>query len=212
MERRDFFLKGIQKITHTVVEAAEDRVEKRATHWIRPPYAVDELDFLITCTRCDDCIKACPYDVIFPLAARLGPSVAATPALDVLNKGCHLCEDWPCVNACQPEALKIPKIITASLTSDHGKQPEEIEVPAPKMAMARIDMQTCLPYQGPECGACAASCPVSGALSFNMTKPEIDPDLCTGCGLCREVCITSPKAIEIVSLQKPECAESKGAD
>lgn len=205
MDRRDFFVKSFKKVTQVAVEAAEDRASQRATHWIRPPFAINELDFLITCTRCDECLKACPHDVIFPLAARLGPSVAKTPALDVLNKGCHLCEDWPCVNACEPDALKIPVADIAE-----GEEEESIieEKPMPKMAVASIVTQTCLPYQGPECGACAYSCPVPGALIFNMTKPEINTELCTGCGLCREACITSPKAVDISSLQKPDHAES----
>jgi ferredoxin-type protein NapG len=58
-----------------------------------PPYAQDELAFLLACTRCGACVTACPHGVIFPLAPRLGITVAGTPALDLLHKGCHLCED-----------------------------------------------------------------------------------------------------------------------
>lgn len=186
--RRAFFKRGLNKTAETVTKGADALARHRAQHWIRPPYAIDELEFLLTCTRCDGCIEACPHQVIFALSTRLGIQVAGTPAMDVLNKGCHLCADWPCVAACEPLALKLP-------ATDAGQKP-----PLPRMAEARIDSAQCLPYSGPECGACNASCPVPGALTWNMTKPVIDAGHCTGCGLCREACIVEPKAVSIHAL------------
>jgi ferredoxin-type protein NapG len=188
MDRRAFFKLGAEKISKTAVKLVDDKVNQRASHWIRPPYALDELEFLLACTRCDKCIEACPHDVVFKLPAKLGVQVVGTPAMDLLNKGCHLCKDWPCVEACEPRALQFPEV-------------EEGEVlPLAKLAYAEINTQTCLPYSGPECGACESSCSVEGALKWDMTKPYIDPELCTGCGLCREACIVDPKAVNIKSL------------
>ena len=185
MDRRDFFRRGFGKATEAAVKVADKRVSDRAKHWIRPPYALPELDFLLACTRCNACIEACPHNVIFPLAARLGADVASTPALDLLTKGCHLCNDWPCVNACEPKALILA-------------EPNEMgEVELPKFALAEINTNTCLPFTGPECGACAGSCIVEGALIFKNEKPRINAELCVGCGLCREVCIVEGKAINI---------------
>ena len=77
---------------------------KAGSELASPPFAVDELDFLLACTRCDKCIEACPHDVLFKLPARTGLQAAGTPAMDLLNRGCHLCRDWPCVAACEPDA------------------------------------------------------------------------------------------------------------
>jgi ferredoxin len=64
----------------------------------------------------------------------------------------------------------------------------------------RIDTETCLPYLGPECGACADSCPVPGALRWEGgLRPVIDDEICTGCALCRQACILDPKAIGIAA-------------
>ena len=188
MDRRGFFKLGAEKLSKTVVKVVDDKVKQRASHWIRPPYALDELDFLLACTRCDKCIEACPHNVIFKLSAKLGVQVVGTPAMDLLNKGCHLCDDWPCVEVCEPRALQFPNV-------EEGET-----LPLAKIAYAEINTQTCLPYSGPECGACESSCPVPGALKWDMTKPYIDPALCTGCGLCREVCIVDPKAVIIKSV------------
>lgn len=186
MDRREFFKFTVNKAKQAAVKGADSRARKRAAHWLRPPYALDELEFLLACTRCGDCIEACPHSVIFKLSARLGAEVAATPALDLLNTACHLCEDWPCVSACEPQAL---------LRKDD-------EPGLPRLALAEIDTTACLPYSGPECGACKDSCPVDGAMTWLMEQPRIEQALCTGCGLCREACIVEPKAIRLSSLYK----------
>ncbi len=109
MDRRGFFKNTFRRSTQEIVKHIDHKVTQNASRWIRPPYAQDELNFLLSCTRCDECIKACPHGVIFRLSARLGTQVAGTPAMDLLNKGCHMCEDWPCVAACEANALQIPE-------------------------------------------------------------------------------------------------------
>ncbi len=188
MDRREFFRQGANKVAKVAVKGVENRARKKAAHWIRPPYAINELDFLLACTRCAKCTEACPHETIFPLPVRLGAEVVNTPALDLLNHACHLCTDWPCVTACEPQALQFPVA-------------EENEpVPLPRLAQVSIDTATCLPYSGPECGACRAACPIDNALQWQMEKPTINTASCTGCALCHDACITSPKAIKISSL------------
>jgi len=188
-DRRAFFQRVARKTGETVVRHADAHVSKRASHWIRPPHALAELDFLLACTRCGDCTAACPHDVIFALPTRLGAQIAATPALDLLHRGCHCCSDWPCVAACESGALSLP----ADENGISSSTP-------PKIASAQIDGQLCLAWQGPECGACASACPIDGALIWQNEKPRIDIDYCNGCALCREACIVEPKAISIRSL------------
>lgn len=187
MDRRSFFRRGLKEVAEVAVRHADAQVSRQASRWIRPPYALDELEFLLACTRCDACAEACPHHLIFSLPGRLSAQVAGTPALDLVNRGCHLCEDWPCVRVCEPGALQRPE----------GAENES--VPLPRLALAVIDTQTCLPYMGPECGACAGSCPVPGALLWEGERPRIDADLCVGCALCREACILEPRAVEVRS-------------
>ena len=196
MDRRDFFRAGLKKVTKTVVNEIDARVEKKAKRYIRPPYALNEVEFLLACTRCDDCFDACPHDVIFKLSTKLGADVVGTPALALLKKGCHLCEDWPCVTACTTGALKL-----AETSTDEGAAgDQEHESPFPRLAKASINEATCLPFSGPECGACVPDCPVPNAITLEMEKPRIDMTYCVGCGLCREACILEEKAINIASL------------
>lgn len=164
LDRRAFFRTGTRKVVEKIMDRVDANVRQRAKHWIRPPHALGEMEFLTTCTRCGECVDACPHRVVFSLPSRLGPAVTNTPALDLINKGCHLCADWPCVTACEPGALKLPQT-----------EPNAA-VPMPRIAGARIDPQSCLPYSGPECGACAPSCPIPGALTWSAGKPAIDSD------------------------------------
>ena len=204
MDRREFFRLGAQKTAKVAVDTAEKHVNHKASRWIRPPFAISELDFITSCTRCDECISACPHQVIFPLPVRVGIEVAATPAMDLLNKGCHLCEGWPCVTACEPNALMIPEALVVAIEDDEAVVTEDdlelaTALTIPRLAEAEIDQQQCLPYSGPECGACRGSCPIEGALVWQDEKPMIDADLCVGCAMCREACITEPKAVTVRS-------------
>ncbi|MDT8404153.1 hypothetical protein [Sulfuriflexus sp.] len=196
--RRNFFRRAAGKAAEHVVEEADARLEARASRWIRPPWARPELEFMLACSRCEACIQACPHKVLFPLPARYGADVAQTPALDVLDGGCHLCEDWPCVKACEPAALRLPEAKEATGAG------EAVAQPFPKLAHAAINTAECLPYQGPECGACEGSCPVPGALLWDGTRPRIDMTACSGCGLCRAACIADPPAVMISSLYRKE--------
>ena len=197
--RRAFFRRAAGKAAEKVVEQADARIESRATQWIRPPFAIAEIEFLLACTRCEACIEACPHDVIFKLPASYGIDVTATPALDLTHKGCHLCADWPCVSACEPAALRLPEVDDES----------EGELAAlPRLAVASIDTHQCLPYMGPECGACEGSCPVEGALGWSGYQPVINKQYCVGCGLCRQACITDPRSIMIKSLHTADSAQN----
>lgn len=197
--RREFFRRAAGKTAEKVVELADARIEARASQWIRPPFAIAEIQFLLACTRCDACIEACPHEVIFKLAGRYGLDVAATPALDLMHKGCHLCADWPCVAACEAHALVFPEV---QQEEQQGEGDEPVVIEPPRLAQASIDTSQCLPYLGPECGACEGSCPVEGALTWSGCQPVINEAVCVGCGLCRQACVTDPKSILIKSVKK----------
>ncbi len=214
MDRRDFFRATLKKGGKTAVKLVDRHLDRKTSSWIRPPFAIPELEFLLACTRCRDCIDACPHQVVFSLPARVGARFAGTPALDLLNKGCHLCADWPCVTACQTGALALPSSEHGQADGQEGlveaseRNPSTSLRSQVKLAQVEIDQQHCLPYNGPECGACLHSCPVPGALFEDYFKPMIDAALCSGCGLCREQCIADPKAITIRSIKSGKNANN----
>lgn len=140
----------------------------------RPPGAVDELQFLAGCTKCGDCITACPYQAIRKASSRLG-QVAGTPIIEPDVQACLMCEDFPCITSCKPGVL------TRSVP--------------PVMGTARVTPQLCLAYHHTTCTVCSERCPVENAIHVDDGKPTIDEDICTGCGVCRYVCPAPENAI-----------------
>jgi len=95
------------------------------------------------------------------VVTQVSDNVVGTPAMDLLNKGCHLCDNWPCINACDTGALKLPE------------DDEAGEIIVQQFAKASIDTSKCWLYAGPECGACAYSCKIDGVLIWECEKPSI---------------------------------------
>ena len=146
MNRRDFFRFGLQSAAKMAGDAMADKLGLESES-IRPPFALHRAAFVDACTKCDACIEACAYNIIFKLSDD-------TPALDLGVSGCHLCADWPCVAACEPGALKLPLR-------------QENEPPAlPKLADGVINTWTCLPYAGPRMRRLPGCLPGAGGASL----------------------------------------------
>lgn len=160
------------------MDAAVDSIDRRLTHYLRPPGALSEAEFLTHCTRCDACAKACPHFAIFTLTKEAGLA-AHTPIMAPDEKACHMCSDFPCITACEPKALILLE-----------------DAPPKPLGYVSINKDTCFTFRGPECGACAGLCPTPvQALKIFLNKPKVDASLCIGCGLCIEACPTTPSSI-----------------
>lgn len=68
--------------------------------------------------------------------------------------------------------------------------------PAPKTAL--IQGRFCLAYQGGMCFTCSERCPEPGAITTKNGIPTIHADLCTGCGICHDLCPAPRNAILVV--------------
>jgi len=146
-------------------ETQKERVQEK-TGWLRPPGAVKEDMFLERCTQCGDCIDACPYDVIVSLA------VQKTPGIFPGEAPCQLCEDFPCIEACETDALMPLKNI--------------YEV---SMGVAKVSESMCTAGNG--CNACVSKCPTAAiSMDFGTFLVVVDESLCVGCGGCQYVCGT----------------------
>jgi len=146
----------------------------------RPPGAAQERRFLELCTSCGDCGRACPHHAVYTLGASVHPG-AGTPVMLPERRPCHQCEGFACAAACETGALTVP------------------ETPTVRLGRVTLDTSRCLPFLGPECGACARLCPGEvEALRLVVGRPEIDEEACVGCGLCIEACPVEPAALSMV--------------
>lgn len=65
--------------------------------------------------------------------------------------------------------------------------------------LALILDRFCLAYQGSFCSVCYERCPVEGAIAVEQGKPRVNPDFCTGCKICHDVCPAPKNAVFLVS-------------
>lgn len=171
--RRDFLKDSVLSVAKAAQEFAKqtEAVPAKAlpplrTDWLRPPGAVDEALFLERCTKCSDCIKACPPGAIVAHAHDGMPVIFAD------QSPCLLCEDLPCITACAAEAL-VPVD----------------QISAVSMGIAVISHRLCTAGQG--CHACVSRCPTHAlAMDFVSMRLVISPESCVGCGICESVCKT----------------------
>jgi len=144
---------------------------------IRPPWALEEAQFVERCTRCSDCIPACEYGLIKEGRGKF-------PYLDFSVAGCDFCQ--ACVEICK----------TGALFYDAG------EDPAPWTLKATI-LPSCLSLNGVICRSCGEACEEK-AIRFKLevggiARPLLDQELCSGCGECFAVCPI--KSIQISHLE-----------
>jgi Na+-translocating ferredoxin:NAD+ oxidoreductase RNF subunit RnfB len=68
--------------------------------------------------------------------------------------------------------------------------------------LALILDRFCLAYQGSFCSVCSERCPELGAIVVTQGKPRVNPDFCTGCKICHDVCPAPKNAVFLVA-RKP---------
>ena len=179
-----FFAKpAVEKVQDKIdsVNKAVDKITKRVPV-LRPPGAITEKAFLQACSRCDECIHACPKDAIQRAPKKMGFLIHNTPYIDPMRNPCVMCTDLPCIPAC-PDGALLP---VQELTDV-------------SMGYAILDKKKCQAYGDTFCQQCVIDCPVSGAIHQVDNKPVIDKNICTGCGVCMRSCSTVniPLAIKI---------------
>jgi ferredoxin len=215
MDRRRFFKDGVKDVAREVLKspvgkaldrqlqavsnllapqvfempAAEPAPEPARRRLSRPPGALSPAKFEKKCTRCADCIVACPYGVLF----QMGPT--SGPLMDPNLNACRLCPDTPCIDACETGALLPLKknenpqfglaVINDRLCRNHQSRLPQNR-PVPKSSLCKI---------------CVRECPVDGAISLDPTIPAVT-DACTGCGKCVHACPTQAILVSVFEAGK----------
>ena len=145
----------------------------------RPPWAYADSQFSGLCTRCGECLKACPEKILVK-------GQGGFPQVDFNRGECTFCQ--ACLTACQEGAL----------SADNS--------PAWSVKAALED--SCLAYRGVACMTCAEQCEAE-AIHFQpriggVPFPIIDMDTCTGCGACYKPCPSSSIRLRYTENFNPE--------
>jgi ferredoxin-type protein NapF len=144
---------------------------------LRPPWAVEETQFVVLCNCCEECIPSCP-------TAILVKGRAGYPIVDFNRGECEFCGN--CVTACTTGALQ--------RTQAAGEIPWKYK--------AEI-ADSCITYQGVVCRSCAEQCETR-AIAFQLSagrvpQPRLADEKCNGCGACVAICPVN--AISVINPQ-----------
>jgi ferredoxin len=176
----------------------------RAHDAIRPPGALDEAAFLSRCITCGACSASCPTGVIRSDIGKTGVEGLFTPILD-MRRG------W-----CEPSCIRCGEVCpTQALTTLEPEAKQAIGGPAEvTIGTAFVDRGRCLPWSmETPCIVCEEMCPTSPKAIWleeveitrrdgqrvTLQRPSVQPDLCTGCGLCENRCPVGEQAAIRVS-------------
>ncbi len=185
IDRKEFLRKGLKSLVKPLARLVEEKLEDFKTNLLRPPGAIDEISFVAVCTKCDLCREACPHGAIKMAGAGYGIG-AGTPYIDPKDAPCKLCEDMPCIKVCEPGALR------------------EVKREDVRIGVVEIKKESCLAWRGMMCDVCLTECPFPGtAIRMDgLSRPSIDKNRCTGCGICVNVCVARPSAVEIKPVER----------
>ncbi len=195
VDRRSFFRDGLRELLKPLASAAEpieralrefDALDStprpsspiQPKHWLRPPGALPEADFLSTCSRCGICVSVCPAHCI--KLDTSGPRGAGAPYIVPSEMACVICDGLHCMQNCPTNAL----VFTP---------PAEID-----MGVAVWHEHLCVRSRGENCTICVDQCPMgSAALVLEEGRVKVIEEGCSGCGVCEQQCPTTPKSITV---------------
>jgi polyferredoxin len=124
---------------------------------VRPPGSLDEARFLARCTKCGQCMRLCPTNVIQPAGLSSGLEAIWTPVLDfrIGTSGCQP-NCIACGNICPTGAIR-------PITLDERLGRNRFQIMGPiKIGTAFVDRGRCLPWaMDHPCIVCQENCPVS---------------------------------------------------
>ncbi|MBU4193856.1 MAG: 4Fe-4S binding protein [Actinobacteria bacterium] len=147
---------------------------------LRMPGAQDESVFLAACTRCAECVRACPTGCIKPMGIEDGFQKLWTPRFHPRTAPCTFDKcDQACARVCPSGAIT-------------RQAPEYVAI-----GTAQVNRSTCLAWKGKICVVCKERCRFNAIDVDEHRRPHVNTDNCTGCGACQTACPTESASIQV---------------
>ena len=169
--------------------AAKSGYDVSRRHPVSPPGSRSIKHFSNLCTACHLCVTACPTQVLYPSFLEYGVAGVFQPKMNYEASYCN----YDCVVCSQicPSGAILPVDIAAKKLIQIGK--------------ANFFKEDCVVVaKKKDCAACSEHCPTKAVYMIpyegKLKIPELNNDLCVGCGACEHACPTTPrKAIYVTA-------------
>ena len=167
---------------------------------VTPPGSLSLARFSDMCTGCHICVVKCPSQILKPAGIQYGFDYLLKPYMSYDNSYCNY-ECTVCADVCPVHALK-PLSVEEKVTTQVG--------------IAEFYINRCIvKTDKTDCGACSEHCPTQAVhmvpYEGTLTIPQVEPDLCIGCGGCESICPVRPDRAIIIKanqihqkVEKPE--------
>ena len=163
---------------------------------IRPPGSAHR-NFNALCSRCGNCMKACPYGLIVPDLGSTGVDGLFTPVLKFRSQ--NTAQEEFCFQGCTACTQVCPSGAIRFLKAEEKLQTA--------IGLAKIDKKKCIAWEKAEyCVVCQEFCPyqaITETRQKGVNCPTVDADKCRGCGACESQCPAQPIAI-IIERRDPQ--------
>jgi ferredoxin len=211
MQRRSLLFTSFSALCAAPILRLAGGAPKSQKKLIRPPLSQEEGDFLSSCIRCGECMKACPTGILKPAGLQHGLRALWTPVMVAAeancDPGCHACSV-----ACPTDAIL--------------KYPLEKKF-SYKAGTAVLTTSRCISYsENKFCNECVRACPTQAILTQKGWEPQgvgvarhgndtpapqgssptrpisVNYDRCIGCGACEFECnkvVFGEPAMELTS-------------
>lgn len=174
---------GTHAVMHAqnTVAAFEGKQEYKKENPITPPGSIDRKHFNQHCTSCHLCVSKCPSHVLKPALMEYGLGGMMQPTVNFEKGFCNF-DCTVCGEVCPTGAIRPLTEQQKHLT---------------QMGYVVFIKENCIVYtDGTSCGACSEHCPTQAIAMVpfkeGLTIPEVNTDICVGCGGCEYVCPARP--------------------
>ncbi len=137
---------------------------------LRPPGGQDEAAFIASCLKCDKCRSICPENCLTYCVVEDGLVNYRTPRIDFHKGFCTFCNK--CIEVCPTDALM-------------AFNPE-----TEKIGVAVVNNDLCIAAVKGGCRVCVDVCRYDAITLDGANVPQVNAELCNGCGECEYACPT----------------------
>jgi ferredoxin len=165
---------------------------------ISPPGSKSIERFSNLCTACNLCVSACPAQVLYPSFLHYGFAGIFQPMMNYnasyCNYECNICSRICPTGAILPLTVEQKKLVQIGKSTFFK---DDCVVVSKKK----------------DCAACSEHCPTKAVYMVhyedNLRIPELNNDICVGCGACEHACPTIPRKAIYITANKVHAQAKK---